>query len=90
MELRSSVTERVFLPARPGESDEEQRLREALNRLAGQMMDTIDSAIGFRTADAEARRVRHRARGHIQDGMANAMLALHLKSTGPVPAHPRR
>ena len=69
-----------ILPARTGETDEERRLREALNRFAGQFLATLDSAIALRTAPGEAARARHLARGHLQDACLTAMHA-HLLST---------
>lgn len=74
----------ALLPARPGESDEERRLREALNRLGGQMMGAIDSAIQFRTAPQVAQRARHMARGELVKACLLAMQALYLASS-PTP-----
>lgn len=67
-----------LLPARPGESDEEKRLREALNRLSEQMIRTIDSAIQFRTAPQVAQRARHMARGELTKACLLAMQAHYL------------
>ena len=56
-----------FLPPRSGETDDEARLREAVDRQAGKLLATLDSAIKFRTAPGEARAARHRAKGHLLD-----------------------
>jgi hypothetical protein len=64
-----------LLPVRPGESDEERRLREAINRLAGQMVTTLDHALRLRTAPNEAQKMRHVARGHLVDFAIKAMHA---------------
>jgi hypothetical protein len=56
----------ILLPAN-GETDEEKRFREAMNRLSGQIMGTLDAAISFRQAPAESQRTRHRARAALVD-----------------------
>lgn len=68
----------TLLPARDNETDEEQRLREAINRLGGQALAALDAAIKFRTAPHEAQRARHLARGHLVDFSLKAMHALLL------------
>lgn len=68
----------TLLPARPGESDDERRLREALNRLGGQMVGVIDAAIQFRTAPQPAQRARHMARGELVKACLLGMQALYL------------
>ena len=67
-----------LLPQRANESDDERRLREALNRLGGQMIGAIDSAIQFRTAPQEAQRARHMARGELVKACLLAMQAQSL------------
>jgi hypothetical protein len=67
-----------ILPVRAGETDDERRLREAINRLGGQLMQTVDSAIAMRTATGEAQRIRHIARNDLRQFALNAMLAFHL------------
>lgn len=62
-----------FLPERPGETDDEQRLREAMNRLGGQMLGILDAAIELRTADNEVQRSRHLMRGQLQSVVLLAM-----------------
>lgn len=79
-----SKTLPVLLPSRAGESDDERRLREALNRLGGQMVGAIDSAIQFRTAPQEAQRARHMARGEMVKACLLGMQALYL-ATSPTP-----
>lgn len=69
----------TLLPARPGESDDERRLREALNRLGGQMVGVIDAAIQFRTAPQAAQRARHMARGELLKACLLGMQALYMK-----------
>lgn len=68
----------TLIPARPHEADEEQRLREAINRLCGQALAALDAAIKFRTAPHEAQRARHLARGHLVDFSLKAMHAITL------------
>lgn len=65
-----------LLPVRAGESDDERRLREAINRLSGQLLNAVDAAIQFRSAPAEAQRIRHMARGKLVEGAVLAMHAL--------------
>lgn len=67
-----------LLPNRADYSDEERRLREAINRLTDQMMKTLDSAIHLRSASNEAQRARHLARGHLVDFALKAMHAMAL------------
>jgi hypothetical protein len=74
-----------LLPRRAGETDDERRLREALNRLGGQAMQAVDSAIGLRSATSVAARSRHRARGYLVDFCANAMLAFGQASEDRLP-----
>ena len=45
---------RDILPARSGETDQERRMRETINRLAGQMIGALDAAIALRTAPGAA------------------------------------
>lgn len=68
-----------LLPERQSETDAERRLREAINRLGGQLLGTLDAAMAFRTAPAEAQRARHRARGHLVDFAVLAAMALAMK-----------
>lgn len=79
--MTSNKPATALLPARPGENDEEKRLREALNRLGGQMVGAIDSAIQFRTAPQVAQRARHMARGELVKCCLLAMQALYLSSS---------
>lgn len=74
-----------LLPARPGETDEERRLREALNRLGGQMVGAIDSAIQFRTAPQDAQRSRHMAKGELVKACLLGMQALYQSNGEPAP-----
>ena len=67
-----------LLPARDGETSDEQRLREAINRHAGQMMHALDTALFLRTAPSSAQRARHMARGHMLDFGLKAMHALSI------------
>lgn len=67
-----------LLPARAGESDDERRLRESINRMGAGLLSTLDSAIRLRTAPAEAQRTRHLARGNLVDFALKAMHALNL------------
>lgn len=65
-----------LLPPRLGDTDDERRLREAINRLGTQLLATLDSAINLRTAPADAQKARHVARGHLQDFALHAALSL--------------
>lgn len=56
-----------ILPPRDGETSEERRLRETLNRRAGQLLTTLDAAIALRTAPADAAKARHQARSSLMD-----------------------
>lgn len=71
-----------LLPERMNETDSERRLREAINRLGGQLVAVLDSAMALRTAPSDAQRERHRARGHLKDFAASAMIALAMKEQG--------
>jgi len=61
-----------LLRPRSGETDDEARFREAINRHAEKLLSTLDSAMAVRTAPPNAQRQRARAR--------NAMLDLLLIS----------
>lgn len=65
----------TFLPVRSGESDNEARLREALNRLCSQALHTLDSALSLRTAPEQAQKTRHLARDGLTEFCSMAMLA---------------
>ncbi len=67
-----------MLMRRAGETDEEQRFREAINRLTGQIMSVVDSTLPLRTAPAEAQRQRHMVRGHLKEAALLARDALEL------------
>lgn len=69
------MSEQVFLPARPGEADDERRLREALNRNAAAMLRSLDASIALRTAPPEAQRMRHLARNDMISSLLKAMHA---------------
>lgn len=64
-----------FLPERRGETDDEKRFRESINRQTEQLMKTVDAAMALRTAPSEAKRTRHLARGALQDFALRASLA---------------
>lgn len=69
-----------LLPARRGETDEERRMREAINRTGENMLTALDSAMRLRTAPSDAQRVRHMARGHLVQFAALAAVALALST----------
>ena len=73
----------TLLPVRSGETDDERRLREAINRLSGQILNAVDAAIQFRSAPAEAQRIRHMARAKLVEGAVLAMHALALTASPP-------
>lgn len=64
-----------FIPARAHETDEERRLREAIDRQATQLLHTLDSAIMLRTASGEVSRMRHMARSDLTNFCLKAMNA---------------
>lgn len=82
------MTNPPILPVPSGLPDEEARFRDAINRIMGQMISTMDAAIGLRTAPQEAQRQRHMARGKLLEAallMANA----HAISRASTPAKDR-
>lgn len=64
-----------FLIERVGETDAERRLREAIDRQAAQLLQTLDAAISLRTAPSDAARTRHLARGDLLNFALKAMHA---------------
>lgn len=79
-----------LIGARPNEDDEEQRFREALERLGGQIMQTIDAAIGMRTAAPDTQRSRHLVRGDLVGALLRGLNTYHLhRATGPAKTKPR-
>ena len=65
-----------FLPVRVGETDDERRLREMIERTCGQMMGALDSAIRCRNLPEQGKRDRHQARAHLRDFAVHAMSAI--------------
>lgn len=81
------MSERItILPPRSGETDDEQRLRETINRLGGQLLVALDYALNMRTAPQEAQKARHLARGKMTDFGLAAMHSLALVEAGKVKA----
>lgn len=79
-----------LIAPRRSEDDDEQRLREALERLGGQVMQTIDAAIGLRTAAPDTQRSRHLVRGALVNALLGGMNTFHLhRATGPAKPKPR-
>lgn len=68
-----------LIVARPGETDAEQMLREKINRLGGQIMAAIDSAIEMRTAPQDAQKMRHVTRQHLINAGLSGLYALSIK-----------
>lgn len=66
---------RDVLPTRRNEGDEERRLREAINRISRQLIDTMDCAIRPRTLPQEGSRMRSVAMAHLKDFAQAAMFA---------------
>lgn len=84
------MTERPapLIAPRSTEDDEEQRFREALERLGGQIMQTLDAAIGLRSASPETQRSRHLVRGELTNALLRSLNTYHLhRATGPVKPH---
>lgn len=71
----------ILPPEHPGDTDEERRLREFINRVAGQLLGTLDAALALRTAPAEAQRERHNARSCLEGFGLHAMNALQWART---------
>ncbi len=80
----------VIIPRRAGETDAERRLREALDRLAGQALAALDSAINFRTAPDAAQRMRHLARASLVDFCGKAMMAHGFAEEKDLPQDPNQ
>jgi len=72
-----------LLPGRAGETDDEKRLREALNRIGGKLISTLDAAIQLRTAPSEAQRTRHMVRGQLLIAATLAMQAFAIATEQP-------
>ena len=73
-----------LIAPRPHEDGEEQRFREALERLGGQIVQTLDGAIGMRTASPDTQRSRHLARGELVNALLRSLNTYHLhRATGP-------
>lgn len=68
-----------LLPFAETLSDEELRLRDAINRQAGQLLATLDAAIRLRSAPGDVCKARHLARSDLQSFALNAMLAMALR-----------
>jgi hypothetical protein len=85
------LTERPapLIAPRSGEDGEEQRFREALERLGTQIVQTLDAAIGMRTAHPDVQRNRHLARGHVQDALLRAQNTFHLHRALGISTRPR-
>jgi hypothetical protein len=80
-----------LIAPRPNEDDDEQRFREAMERLGGQMIATLDSAIGMRTASPDTQRSRHLARGDLVNAMLRSLNTYHMHRTiGPGKPHKPR
>lgn len=75
-----------ILPARAGETDDEQRLRETVNRLSGQMLAALDFALNMRTAPQVAQKARNLARNKMTEFGLAAMHSLALVEAGKVKA----
>jgi len=67
-----------IIAPRMNEDDEEQRFREAMERLGGQIIATLDSTIQTRTAAPETQRSRHLVRGELATALLRAMNTFHL------------
>lgn len=67
-----------LISPRPSEEDEERRFREAMERLGGQIMSTVDSAIGLRTASSGVQRSRHIIRGELVGVLLRSMNTFYM------------
>ena len=65
----------LFIAPRETESDDEQRLREALSRLSDSFMAAVDGSIALREADGETSRMRALARASLGEACRRAMEA---------------
>lgn len=70
----------VFLPKREGETDDERRFREAMDRLCGQMVTTIDAALRTRSLPQEGKRNRHKAIANLKDMAIHARAAFDYRN----------
>lgn len=68
------------LPARPGETDEERRLREAINRHIAGFQTALDAALRLRSASGPAQRARNVARTKLDEAGLWAMQAMVLNA----------
>lgn len=68
----------------PDPVEDEERLREALNRQAQQMLDTLDAAMKMRTAPGPAKRQRHLAKTALEDALLRAVLAYRSSKISPL------
>ena len=78
--VSQKATERPLIAPRANETDDELRLREAFNRMAGTFMATLDSAIRLRSANGDAQRARHLTRGKLTEVGLLALNALNIAS----------
>lgn len=67
-----------IIAPRANEDDEEQRFREAMERMGAQIMQTLDAAIQMRTAAPETQRSRHLVRGDLSAVLLRALNTFHL------------
>lgn len=64
-----------LIPERPGEDEDAQRFREAMNRNAEGALKTLDGAIRLRSASSSVSRLRSIARTKLQEALLFAMQA---------------
>jgi len=75
-----------LIAPRVNEDDDELRFREAMGRLGGQIMQTLDAAIMLRSAAPDTQRSRHLVRGEVTTALLRALNTFHLhRATGPMP-----
>lgn len=72
-----------ILPPRAGETDDERRLREAINRHSAGLLTALDSALRLRTASGPAQRARNVTKTNIENAALWAMQAFQINTSPP-------
>lgn len=70
----------MILPERAGETDDEKRLREAINRQCAGILTALDSAIKLRSAKGPAQRARNVAKRYLENAALWAMQAYSINT----------
>ena len=82
-----TATASPLIAPRPVEDDDEQMFREAMERLGGKMLNTLDQRIELRSSQPDTQRSRHLVRGAIVGALTQAMNTYYMhRLLGPVRA----